>query len=140
MLVHDFGAFALNSNQKLTYPIPKSRLSDLAGVDGVLQNLLDYARAKGSDQFKWCTMTRLADFMTARSAVQWTEQRSSTGMSLFELFHPSALNALVWLLPKSRYPDKPLSPDGSITVSERGAPWLVRPGNTRQARFSARAV
>ena len=86
-------------------------------------------------------MTRIADFMTTRSAVQWTEQRSSTGMSMFELSHPSALNALVWLLPKSRYPDKPLSPDGSITVSERGAQRLVRPGsNTRQARFSARPV
>ena len=106
----------------------------------VLQNLLDYASSQGSDRFKWYTMARLADFMTTRSAVQWTEQRTSAGVSMFELSHPSSLNELVWLLPKSRYPDKPFSPDGSVAVSERGAQWLVRPGNVRQARFSARAV
>ena len=106
----------------------------------VLKNLLDYARSKGSDQFKWYTMTRLADFMTARSSVEWSEQRSSTGVSLFELSHPSSLNELVWLLPNNRSPDKPRSADGSVTVSERGAQWVVRPGNSRHARFSARAV
>ena len=35
MLVYDFGAYALDGNQKPTYPIPKSRLSNLAGVDYV---------------------------------------------------------------------------------------------------------
>ena len=134
---HDSVDFAMaNDTTRMIYMHPNG-----ANVwPDVLQNLLDYARSKGSDQFKWYTMTRLADFMTTRSAVQWSEQRSSTGLSLFELSHPSSLNELVWLLPKSRYPDKPLSPDGSVTVSERGAQWLVRPGNSRQARFSARAV
>ena len=33
MLVYDFGVYALDGNQKPTYPIPKSRLSDLAVVD-----------------------------------------------------------------------------------------------------------
>ena len=106
----------------------------------VLQNLLDHARAQGEDQFKWYTMVRLADFMTTRSAAQWTERRTAAGVSQFELSHPSSLSEMVWLLPKRRYPDKPLSPDGSVTVSERGANWAVRAGNTRQARFSARAV
>ena len=38
----------------------------------VLLDLLSYAKAKGDKQFKWYTMTRLADFMTARLAVTWT--------------------------------------------------------------------
>ena len=134
---HDLVDFAIaNDTTRMIYMHPNG-----ATVwPDVLQNLLDYARSKGSDQFKWYTMTRLADFMTTRSAVQWTEQRSSTGVSMFELSHPSSLDELVWLLPKSRYPDKPVSPDGSATVSEHGAQWLVRPGNTRQARFNAVAV
>ena len=40
LLVYDFGAFALDSNRKPTYPIPKSRLSDLAGVDYALYHTL----------------------------------------------------------------------------------------------------
>ncbi|MEO6015812.1 MAG: hypothetical protein ABIP46_01040, partial [Polaromonas sp.] len=40
LLVYDFGTFTLDGNQKPTYPIPKSRLSDLAGVDYALYDAL----------------------------------------------------------------------------------------------------
>ncbi len=38
--VYDFGAFALDGNHKPTYPIPRSRLSDLVGVDYVMYDEL----------------------------------------------------------------------------------------------------
>ena len=40
LLVYDFGTMALNSNRQPTYPIPKSRLSDLAGVEYALYDSL----------------------------------------------------------------------------------------------------
>ena len=40
LLVYDFGTFVLDGNQKPTYPIPKSRLSDLAGVDYAMYDAL----------------------------------------------------------------------------------------------------
>lgn len=40
LLTYDFGALTLNSNRQPVYPIPKSRLSDLAGVDYVLYDAL----------------------------------------------------------------------------------------------------
>ncbi|MEO6018566.1 MAG: hypothetical protein ABIP46_15010, partial [Polaromonas sp.] len=40
LLAYDFGTFTLDGNQKPTYPIPKSRLSDLAGVDYALYDAL----------------------------------------------------------------------------------------------------
>ncbi len=40
MLVHDFGIFSLDGNQKPTYAIPRARLSDLAGVDYGLYDAL----------------------------------------------------------------------------------------------------
>ena len=103
----------------------------------VLLDLLAYAKAKGDTQFKWYTMTRLADFMTSRQGVAWTEQRSKEGLSKFEIIHSSSLNEMVWLLPKSRYTELPVSKDGSVTVSDQGDNWAVRGGNNRRASFTA---
>ena len=103
----------------------------------VLLDLLAHANAYGEHKFRWYTMTRLADFMTARRDVTWKEQRSRGGTSKFEISHISSLNEMVWLLPKSRYIALPVSEDGSVTVSDEGAHWAVRGGNTRRASFTA---
>lgn len=106
----------------------------------VLQNLLAYAKSKGKENFRWYTMPRLADFMTTRQAVKWTEQRTAAGVSEFEASHPGSLGEMVWLLPKTRYVDLPVSRDGSVTVSDRGTHWAVRAGDTRSAKFTARTL
>ena len=85
-------------------------------------------------------MKRLADFMTTRMGVQWREQRSADGISRFEVSHPSSLGEMVWLLPKARYAEPPKTDDGSVTVSDGGADWIVRAGNAARARFSARSL
>ena len=106
----------------------------------VLLDLLAYAKAKGDQQFKWYTMTRLADFMTARQDVRWIEQRDANGVSKFGINHSSSLKEMVWLLPKSRYPVLPVSADGSVSMSDQGLHWAVRAGNTRLASFTAQSV
>ena len=106
----------------------------------VLQDLLGYAQSQGSERFKWYTMTRLADFMATRLAVTWTERLDAAGLSQFELSHPSSLKEMVWMLPKTRYATVPVSEDGSVTVSDQGAHWAVRAGNTRKARFTASSL
>lgn len=103
----------------------------------VLQDFLAYAKTQGSQRFRWYTMTRLADFMTARHGVTWTEQRDQYGLSSFEVTHSSSLNEMVWLLPKARYAGLPISKDGSVTVYDQGADWAVRAGYTRRASFTA---
>ena len=106
----------------------------------VLQDLLAYAKSQGSEKFKWYTMTRLADFMTTRDAVRWSEQRDAGGVSQFEASHPNNLNEMVWLLPKARYPELPVSQDSSVKVSDRGEQWAVQAGNNRKAKFTARTL
>ena len=103
----------------------------------VVLDLLAHANSYGEQKFRWYTMTRLADFMTTRRGVTWTEQRNRGGLSKFEIVHSGSLNEMVWLLPKSRYTDMPVSKDGSVTVSDQGANWAVRGGNTRRASFTA---
>ena len=103
----------------------------------VVLDFLAYADAQGEQKFRWCTMTRLADFMTSRRRVTWTEQRGSDGLSRFDVYHESSLKEMVWLLPKARYAELPVSKHGSVTVSGRGANWAVRAGSTRRASFTA---
>ena len=105
----------------------------------VLRNLLTYAKAQGKDKFQWYTMTRLADFMTARENVAWSEVRDQGGISNFEIRHPNSLKEMVWLLPKARYPEIPFSADGSVTLVDRGADWAVHAGSANTARFTARS-
>ena len=103
----------------------------------VVVDLLAHANSHGEHKFRWYTMTRLADFMTSRRGVTWTEQRSRGGLSRFEIVHSSSLKEMVWLLPKSRYTELPVSKDGSVTVSDQGDNWAVRGGNNRRASFTA---
>ena len=105
----------------------------------VVQDFLAYAKAQGKAKFQWYTMTRLSDFMTARDGVEWTEQRDEAGISNFEITHPNSLEEMVWLLPKTRYSQMPVSVDGSVKVVDRGADWAIHAGATRGARFTARA-
>ena len=106
----------------------------------VLQDLLAYAKAKGPEQFRWYTMTRLADFMTTRQAVVWRERRDAAGVSQFEVSHPQSLEEMVWMLPKSRYVGQPVSTDGQVSVSDRGTHWAVKARATRRAVFTVPAT
>ena len=103
----------------------------------VVIDLLAYANQYGEKKFRWYTMTRLADFMTSRRGVIWTEQRGNDGLSRFDIDHESSLKEMVWLLPKARYADLPTSKDSSVTISDMGLNWAVRAGNTRRASFTA---
>lgn len=134
---HDMVDFSISHNTtRMVYMHPNG-----ANVwPDVLQDFLAYAKSKGSAQFQWYTMPRLADFMTTRQAATWTERRDSAGVSTFELSHPSSLREMVWMLPKARYADLPSSEDGSVTVSDAGSHWAVRAGNTRRAKFTAKTL
>lgn len=130
---HDLVNFTVDHNTtRLIYAHPNG-----ANVwTDVLQNLLAYAKSQGNDKFKWYTMTRLADFMTTRQEVVWSERRDDNGGTQFELLHPTTLNEMVWLLPKTRYTNLPVSTDGSVKVSDRGTHWALMAGNTRRASFN----
>ena len=132
---HDSVDFAVNERtSRMIYMHPNG-----ANVwSDVLLDLLAYAKSQGKEKFSWYTMPRLADFMTARRAVQWTERRDTAGMSRFEASHPGSLEEMVWLLPKARYAGLPVSTDGSATVSDGGTQWVVRAGNTHRVQFTAR--
>jgi len=94
----------------------------------VLIDLLAYAKGFGS-QFTWYTMPRLADFMTLRQNVAWTQNLDAvTGLTLFTVSHPVTLNEMVWRLPKSRYTKVPVIVSGVATVVTTDPQFLVGQG------------
>jgi hypothetical protein len=102
----------------------------------VLNNLMSYAASKGA-KFKWYTMPRLADFMTQRQQVTWTETILATGATRFDVSHPTGLGEMVWMLPKKRYAKPVIVTSGGAVVANGGTVWLVKATAVKQLRFRA---
>ena len=84
-------------------------------------------------------MPQLADFMTTRDRVVWSEHRDAgTGTHRFIADHPVSLNEFTWRLPRSQYAAAPLLVSGNATVSGSDAThWLVHAGVGTHHEFSA---
>ena len=104
----------------------------------VLKDMLAYAKAKNVN-FAWYTMPRLADFMTRRLSVSWSQTKNpTTGLTLFTASHPVSLKEMVWRLPRSVYPNAPRIVSGKATVDVSNAEfWLIKAGVGTQLVFSA---
>lgn len=90
----------------------------------VMKDLQTYAASQGTARFQWYNMARLADFMTKREKVQWSEQMDGSGIVHFQASHPVDLSEMVWRLPKLRY-QMPSTVNGG-SVEDGGSVWLVR--------------
>lgn len=95
----------------------------------VLKDMLAYAKAQGA-KFAWYTMPRLADFMTRRAAVSWSQSTDAvTGQTLFSASNAAGLQEMVWRLPKARYGQVPVIVSGVATVDQSDVRyWLVKAG------------
>lgn len=114
-----------------------------AGADAwfdVLNDMFGHARTqRQAGRLAWYTMPRLADFMTTRDRVVWSETRdAATGTRSFSADHPVSLNEFTWRLPRSQYAAAPLLVSGNATVSGSDANhWLVRAGAGTHLEFTA---
>ncbi len=104
----------------------------------VVLELLAYAKSQGSHRFRWYTAERLADFMTSRRDVGWSELRDAHG-TRFAAQHPVSLKEMAWVLPKSRYPIRPEVTSGGATVSDHANHWLINAGKESTLEFFARS-
>lgn len=107
----------------------------------VLGNVLAYAKTKRSlGTFAWYSSLRLADFMTSRQRVTWSQATdAATGVTRFNAAHPVSLNELVWRLPKARYTQAPVVVSGSAAVGTGDALfWLVKARGGTSLVFTAK--
>jgi hypothetical protein len=104
----------------------------------VLTDMLAYAKAR-SPRFAWYTMPRLADFMTRRLSVSWSQSKdAATGLTVFTASHPVSLKEMVWRLPRTAYPNAPRIVSGKAVVDGTDPQfWQVKAGAGTQLVFRA---
>ncbi len=104
----------------------------------MLLDLLSYARSQGG-RFAWYTMPTLADFLTRRLDVQWSQSLDSTsGQTLWTASHPSSLAGMTWRLPRTRFGSAPqiTSGTGQVITSDPQF-WIVRADGGSRLQFKA---
>lgn len=104
----------------------------------VLTDMLAYAKSRNT-AFAWYTMPRLADFMTRRLSVSWSQAKdAATGQTVFTASHPVSLKEMVWRLPRARYPNAPRIVSGKAVVDGSDPQfWCVKAGAVTQLVFRA---
>ena len=102
-----------------------------------LQPLLDRAaKLKKNGRFNWYTMAQIGDFSQRRIATTWSKSTSTEGLASFTASHPSSLEAVTWLLPRSRY-DEPEVVSGEATITSDARNWAVTASSGTALRFTA---
>lgn len=104
----------------------------------VLLDFLNYAKAQ-SPRLSWYTSVRLAQFMSRRLEVSWSQSRDEvTGQTVFTVSHPSSLAEMTWRLPRSRYPQASQLRSGSAEIDGSDSRyWQVRAKAGTQLVFGA---
>ena len=104
----------------------------------VLLDFLNYAKAQ-SPRLSWYTSVRLAQFMSRRLEVSWSQSRDeATGQTVFTVSHPSSLAEMTWRLPRSRYPQAPQLRSGTAEIDGSDSRyWQVRAKGGTQLVFGA---
>ncbi len=107
----------------------------------VLLNMLEHAKKQyHAGKLNWYTMERLADFMTTRLDVTWTQATDTSGVTRFDASHPSNLNEMTWRLPRAVYDKAPRVVLGTAAVLADEKYWLVRAGVGQHIVFTAIAI
>ncbi|WP_175743152.1 polysaccharide deacetylase family protein [Burkholderia ambifaria] len=103
----------------------------------VVTTMLGYATSlAATGQFKWFTMDQLTQFDRRRLLVNWTATDTGTGWT-FSATHPTSLQDMTWLLPKSTY-QMPSVQSGSATVVITDPNnWLVIAGTGKSLSFTS---
>ena len=128
----DFG-IAYNTS-RLVYAHPPGA----AVWSDVMLDLLAYAKAQGP-RFAWYTMPQLADFLSQRLQVQWTQTPdAASGLTVFEARHPQSLAQMTWRLPRDRHAKAPVLLQGSASIDSSDPRfWIVRASGGTLLRFEA---
>jgi len=96
------------------------------------------AQLKAKGDFRWYTMTQMANFLNSRKQVRWrlTER---DGLASLEAADPKTLAHQTWRFPGDKF-EEPTVVHGSATVRQNGSAWLVVAGEGTQLELQARVL
>jgi hypothetical protein len=93
---------------------------------------------KNAGQFRWYTMTEMANFLNARKSVQW-KYVEKNGSAVIDMQHPVSLQHLTWWFPSEKFA-RPELPNGGGTVAQSANGWMVTADDVKNLEITARMI
>jgi hypothetical protein len=94
------------------------------GYINALQTWLQHAdQLTAAHQFRWYTMTSLAEFLNARQEVSWHFTPHGTGLQLTAK-HPRTLQHQAWMVPERQF-QQPKVTEGAADIRDQDGYWIV---------------
>ncbi|HEY1462670.1 MAG TPA: hypothetical protein VGF44_04570 [Terriglobales bacterium] len=93
---------------------------------------------KNAGQFRWYTMTEMANFLNARKSVQW-KFTEKDGNTVIEMQHPVSLQHLTWWFPLEKFA-RPKLPNGGGSVTQSSDGWMVTANDVKNLEITARMI
>ena len=91
------------------------------------------------NQFRWYTMTELANFLTRRDAVEWKVTAGEGDSVTLEATHPRSLEHFSWAFPRARYAQVKVV-EGNGSVRQDGDSWFVTAGSGTHLKVQMRLL
>ena len=105
------------------------------GYINALQSWFEHADQLASNgQFRWYTMTQLADFLNARQEVTWNITRHGAGIQL-TAEHSRTLQHQAWMLHDRQY-EQPKIMEGSADVRDQDGYWIVAARDCKRLKLA----
>ncbi|HKW16410.1 MAG TPA: hypothetical protein VJO35_02760 [Terriglobales bacterium] len=96
------------------------------------------AAARARHEFRWYTMTELAQFLNQRKEIKWRTAEHNGSLTV-EASHPHSLAHFAWQLPVEDY-GRPTILSGNATVTEADSAWMVVAQSDLKLTFEAREL
>jgi hypothetical protein len=130
----DLTSFVVNRHEvRLVYFHPPGILAYRTVVHNWLEQT---AQLKAQGNFRWYTMTQIANFLNSRKRINW-KLTEHDGLTVIEAVDSQTLDHQTWSLPVARF-DKPVVSRGNAAIVQDGNSWLVVAGGGTQLEIQAR--
>jgi len=132
--LEDLTHFVVNRHEvRLVYFHPPGILSYRTVVHNWLEQT---AQLKAQGNFRWYTMTQIANFLNSRKLINW-KLTEHDGLAVLQAANSQTLDHQTWSLPVSTF-EKPVVSRGNAAIVRDGNSWLVVAGGGNQLEIQAR--
>jgi hypothetical protein len=117
-----------NRTSRLVYTHP---LGAVRYIDALKACFRRTRELQAAGQFRWYTMTQLADFLNARKQVEWKVVGLGEKSVELEANAANSLQHEAWIFPRAQY-SNPRVTHGSAEVRAQGEDWLITAGDCKK--------
>ncbi len=119
---------AQNRICRLIYCHPQGALDYYDSLSSLLLRATQY---KQTGQFRWYTMTDMANFLNRREKITWSVSALPDGTRVYQASSPQSLADCTWIFPKANYAQPVIvGGKGTITVNSGHATPKLKPGKS----------